>query len=72
VVLIWLLGVAPPLMLLTLALAVYLTVIELREFKPEWRWWVWWITLVILIHFIGYLILRGYRAYARVRRPRSS
>jgi hypothetical protein len=69
VLLFWLIGGAPVLLYLTLALAIYLTVVELREFKPEWRWWVWWISLVVLTHFIGYLILRGYRAYTRARRP---
>jgi hypothetical protein len=68
----WLLAAAPrPLLLLTLALSVYLTVIELREFRPPWRWWAWWISFVVLTHFIGYLILRGYRAYRRLRHSRA-
>jgi hypothetical protein len=57
-------------LLLTLALALYLTVIELREFRPHWKWWSWWLSLVFLTHFIGYLALRGYVAYRRWQRAR--
>ena len=55
------------LILLTLAVALYLTVIELRELepRPHWKWWAWWLSLVFLIHFVGYLILRGYVAFRR-------
>ncbi len=64
---IWILGFAPPLVLLTLALALYLTVIELREFepRPHYAWWIWWLLLVFLIHFVGYLFLRAYAVYRR-------
>ena len=56
----------PPLILFfTLALALYLSVIELRELRPHWKWWVWWLSLVFLTHFVGYLVLRGYAAYRR-------
>lgn len=59
--------------LLTLALALYLTVIELREFepRPHWKWWGWWLSLVFLVHFPGYLVLRGYAAYRRWNRARA-
>ncbi len=68
----WLIPMAPrPLLYLTLALAVYLTVIELREYRPPWKTWVWWISFVVLTHFIGYLIMRGYRAYSRFRHSRA-
>ncbi|MBA2740861.1 MAG: hypothetical protein H0U46_02485 [Actinobacteria bacterium] len=63
--LIFLLGFAPILMLLTLALALYLTVIELRELNPHYAWWVWWLLLVFMTHFIGYLFLRAYAVYRR-------
>jgi len=56
---------------LTLALAMYLTVVELREFKPHWKWWAWWLSLVFLTHFVGYLALRGYAAYRRWHRARA-
>ncbi len=58
---------------LTLAIAMYLTVIELRDFEPPpaWRWWAWWLSLVFLTHFVGYLILRGYAVYRRRTRARA-
>ena len=62
---IFLLGFAPALMWLTLALALYLTVIELRELKPHYLWWSWWLLLVFMTHFIGYLFLRAYVVYDR-------
>jgi hypothetical protein len=58
---------------LTLAIALYLTVIELREFepRPHFTYWAWWLSLVFLTHFVGYLILRGYAAYRRRSRARA-
>ena len=50
---------------LTLAVTLYLTVIELRELRPHRKWWAWWLSFVGLTHFVGYLILRGYAAYHR-------
>ncbi len=57
----------PPLWILalTLAIALYLTAIELRELRPHYLWWFWWLLLVFLTHFLGYLALRGYVAYRR-------
>ena len=57
---------------LTLAIALYLTVIELRELepRPHFTYWAWWLSLVFLTHFVGYLILRGYAAYRRRSRAR--
>jgi hypothetical protein len=60
-----LLGYAPLLLLLTLAVALWLTVVELRELRPHYLWWAWWILLVVMTHFIGYLILRGYGFWYR-------
>jgi hypothetical protein len=59
--------------LLTLAIALYLAVIELRELdpRPHWKWWAWWLSLVFLTHFVGYLALRGYAAYQRWHRARA-
>jgi len=68
VILFFLLPRAPFLVIaLTLAIALYLTIIELREMEPppHWKWWGWWLSLVFLTHFIGYLGLRGYVAYRR-------
>lgn len=59
------LGWVPIPLLLALALALYLTAIELRQLRPVWAWWIWWLLLVFLTHFVGYLILRGYAVYRR-------
>jgi hypothetical protein len=66
-----LLGDAPLLLLLTLAVALYLTVIELRELRLHFLWWAWWILLVVMTHFVGYLFLRGYAFWHR-RQARAS
>jgi hypothetical protein len=60
---------ALPILLLTLAIALYLTVIELRELRPHWKWWAWWLSFVFLTHFIGYLVLR---IYVVIRRRNSA
>ena len=63
----------PPFWLLavTLALALYLSVVELRELRPHYLWWFWWLLLVFLTHFPGYLALRVYVAVKRrtTKRP---
>lgn len=58
-----LLGFTPWLLLLTLALALYLTAIELRELDLHYSRWAFWLLLVFLTHFVGYLTLRGYAFY---------
>jgi hypothetical protein len=60
-------------LLLTLALALYLTVVELREMspRPHWKWWAWWLSFVFLTHFVGYLALRGYAAYRHWQQARA-
>ena len=60
-----LIGAAPLLLWLTLALALYLTVIELRALDEHFVWWFWWIFLVVMTHFVGYLFLRAYVLYRR-------
>jgi len=65
VLLILVLGFAPPLVLLTLAIALYLTAIELREMQVHFLWWFWWLLLVFMTHFVGYLFLRAYAVYRR-------
>ena len=66
-----LLGWVPIPLLLALALALYLTVVELRELHVSWIWWMWWLSLVFLTHFVGYLILRGYAVYRRWHEARA-
>jgi hypothetical protein len=72
VLVIILLGIAPLVMWLTLAVALYLTVIELREMEPapHYAWWIWWLLFVFMTHFVGYLFLRAYAVYRRWK-PRS-
>jgi hypothetical protein len=60
-----LLGVTPWLLLLTLVIALYLTVIELRELELHFTWWAWWLLIVFMTHFVGYLILRVYAVFRR-------
>jgi hypothetical protein len=66
-----LLGFTPWLLLLTLALALYLTVIELRELDLHYTRWIWWLLLVFMTHFVGYLILRGYVVFRRSQHSRA-
>jgi hypothetical protein len=72
VLIIMLLGFAPWIILLTLALALYLTVVELLELRPNYGWWIWWLLLVFLTHFVVYLILRVYSTYHRHREAAGS
>jgi hypothetical protein len=65
VILLFLPGPPPWLVLFTLALALYLTVVELRELRPNYLWWAWWLLLVFITHFVGYLAVRGYAVYRR-------
>jgi hypothetical protein len=68
VVLILLLRDAPGstvILLLTLAVSLWLTVVELRDLRPDRTRWIWWLSLVALTHFIGYVALRIYVAYRR-------
>ena len=60
-----LLGFTPWLLLLTLALALYLTVVELLELDLHFTRWAFWLLLVFLTHFIGYLALRVYAIHRR-------
>jgi hypothetical protein len=71
VLLLLLFPVGQVLQLFTLVLALYLTVIELRDWKPHWKWWIWWLLFVALTHFFGYLALRGYVALRHQHRARA-
>lgn len=62
-----LLGYAPWVLVLTLIIALYLTVVELRELRPHYVWWFWWLLLVVMTHFVGYLSLRGYLLVRRLQ-----
>ena len=65
--LLWLLGVYPVVLLLTWALSMYLTFIETREHRMDWRHTLWWLQLTFLFHFAGYLALRFWIIYRRRR-----
>ncbi len=67
VLLFWLLGMYPYVLLLTWALAIYLTWIEVREQQMDRRHKLWWIQLTVLFHFPGYLALRFWVFYRRRR-----
>lgn len=71
VLLLLLLPVGQVVQLFTLALVLYLTVIELRGWRPHWKWWIWWLLFVGLTHFFGYLTLRGYGALRHRHRARA-
>lgn len=47
----------------TLALAVGLTVWEVRESRFSRKASLWWVLLVVLVHVPGYLLLRAVTAY---------
>jgi hypothetical protein len=55
-------GRVPIVLLVTLAVALYLTWIELRALPLSRMQKLWWYLLVLLTHFIGYLALRLYAA----------
>ncbi len=67
VLLFWLLGMYPYVLLLTWALAIYLTWIEVREQQMDRRHKLWWIQLTVLFHFPGDLALRFWVFYRRRR-----
>jgi hypothetical protein len=59
----------PPIMLLVLAVALYLTAWDLRdEHDLEFTYKVWWFLFVLLLHVPGYLIFRVWIAVRRHRR----
>jgi hypothetical protein len=60
-----LLGYVPWVLVLALAVVMWLTVVELREWRPNYLWWTWWLLIVFMTNFVGYLALRAYRVYER-------
>lgn len=65
----WLLGIYPIVLLLTWAVAFYLTFIETRQQRLDRLRTLWWLLLVFFTHFLGYLALR---AWVFVRRHRAA
>ena len=64
-----LLGMYPYVLLLTWAVAMYLTWIETREQQMDKLHTLWWLQLTFLFHFPGYLVLRFWVFYRRRRAP---
>jgi hypothetical protein len=60
-----LLGVYPWVLILTWALAMYLTFVETREQRMDFMHTLFWLLFTFLTHFIGYLVLRGWVFYLR-------
>jgi hypothetical protein len=67
-----LLGHVPLVLVLALAVALWLTVVELLELRPHYVWWFWWLLLVFLTNFVGYLVLRVYAFFYKRRRVASA
>jgi hypothetical protein len=65
VIIFLLLGFYPYVLLLTWAVAFYLTFIETRQQHLDRLHTLWWMLLVFLTHFVGYLALRGWVFYKR-------
>ena len=65
-----LLGWVPIPLLLALALAMYLAVVDLRELRPHYLWWIWWL-LFVFMTLVGYVVLRAYSIYHRRQLRRS-
>jgi len=61
----------PWVLVLALAVVLWLTVVELLEWRPHYLWWFWWLFLVVLTNVVGYLFLRAYRVYQRWNAPRT-
>lgn len=59
------LGVYPWVLLLTWAVALYLTFVETRQQQLDRMHTLWWMLLVFLTHFVGYLLLRGWVFFRR-------
>jgi hypothetical protein len=64
---------APPIMILVLAVALYLVVMDLRQEEDlDFTAKVWWFLFVLLTHVPGYLIFRVWIAVRRHRRQDES
>ena len=61
----WLLGFYPMVLLLTWAVTFYLTFVEARQQRLDRVHTLWWLLLVFFTHFVGYLALRAFVFYRR-------
>lgn len=67
VLIFWLLGIYPIVLLLTWAIAGYLTFVEARQQRFDTLQTLWWLLLVFFTHFLGYLALRAWVLFRRHR-----
>jgi hypothetical protein len=67
VLLFWLLGFYPIVLLLTWLICFYLTFIEARQQRLDGLRTLWWMLLVFFTHFLGYLALRVWVFFRRHR-----
>jgi hypothetical protein len=65
VLIFWLLGIYPFVLLLTWAICFYLTFLEARQQHLDALRTLWWLLLVFFTHFVGYLALRAWVFYKR-------
>jgi hypothetical protein len=65
VLIFWLLGITPWVLLLTWAVSFYLTFIEARQQRLDALRTLWWMLLVFFTHFLGYVALRAWVFYKR-------
>ena len=61
----WLLGIYPWVLILTWAICFYLTFLEARQQRFDAMHTLWWMLLVFFIHFPGYLALRAWVFFKR-------
>ena len=62
----------PAILLLTLAGALYLVWVDIKDEPVEFQIKVWWFLLVLLLHVLGYLVFRVWLAVRRHRRREES
>lgn len=67
VLIFWLLGFYPIVLLLAWAVCFYLTLIEARQQRLDALRTLWWMLVVFFTHFLGYLALRAWVFYRRHR-----
>jgi hypothetical protein len=60
----------PLILLLTLAGALYLTWVDIKDEPVEFQVKAWWFLLVLILHVVGYLFFRAWLALKRRDRDR--
>jgi hypothetical protein len=65
VLIFWVLGIYPFVLLLAWIICFYLTFLEARQQRFDPLRTLWWMLLVFFTHFLGYLALRVWVFYKR-------